>query len=285
MPNAKEIMEKLNPIKSSKRYEESWDKFLQFNGNVPPEMIIEENLIEYFDYLRNEKHFASSTLWSQYSMLNHKVQILYGKKLQTMPRLTIQLKSYEAGYNRKSSSVFSFEDINKFLETAPNEDSFLHKKAIAVIAFCEGLRCADLISIICNDLEFDQTTGYWIKYNVSKQATVVINKFNVPMKYANYVTNYCNRLRDLKIFESRLWKTYRTKRDGSYYTSQPMGIHILSKIPMDIAKYLGLLHTESYTGYAFRRSAATVMAESGASSTLMRTHFNWKSETTATKYI
>jgi len=283
--SAKVILDNLVPIKSSKRYEGCWNKFIEYTGSVP-ETLIEDVFIQYFDYLRKEKQFASSTLWSEYSMLNYKVQMMYGKKLQTLPRLTMQLKSYEAGYKRKTSMIFSLLDINKFLETAPNENYFLHMKAVAVISFSGGLRCADLVSILCNDLEFDGITGYWIKYTVSKQATAVTNKFNVAMNYSQYITNYCNRLRELKIFETRLWKTYRTKRDGSsYYTSQPMGIHVLSKIPMEIAKFLGLSNKESYTGHAFRRSTASAMAESGATTSLMRTHFNWKSEATAMKYI
>ena len=63
-----------------------------------------------------------------------------------------------------------------------------------------------------------------------------------------------------------------------------MGIHVLSKIPMDIAKFLRLSNKESYTGHAFRRSTASAMAESGATTSFMRTHFNWKSEATAMKY-
>ena len=158
-----------------------------------PVKLSDDIFIKYFDYFRNEKKYASSRLWCEYSMLNRKIQILYGKKLQTMPRLTIQLKSYEAGYKRKTSSIFSLLHINKFLESAPNEYAFIHQKAIAVIAFFGGLRCADLVSIVCNDLEFDETTGYWIKYNVSKQIHVVTNKFNIKIKYAQYITNYCNR--------------------------------------------------------------------------------------------
>jgi len=64
-----------------------------------------------------------------------------------------------------------------------------------------------------------------------------------------------------------------------------MGIHVLGKIPMQIAKFLELSNPDSYTRHAFRRSTASAMAESGASTTLMRTHFNWKSEATAMKYI
>jgi len=283
--SAAEILEKINPIKSTKRYEDTWNKFIKYTGCLP-DKLCEEIFIQYFDYLRNEKQFASSTLWTEYSMLNYKVKILYGQKLQMMPRLTMQLKSYEAGYQRKTSSIFTMSHINKFLESAPNDNSFLHKKAISVISICGGLRCADLVTITCNDLLFDVTTGYWIKYTVSKQINFITNKFNVPLNYSQYITNYCNRLRELKIYESRLWKTYRTRRDGSsYYTSQPMGIHILGKIPIEIAKYLQLPNSESYTGHAFRRSTASAMAESGASTALMRTHFNWKSESTSMKYI
>jgi len=144
-----EILEQINPLKSAKRYEESWSKFIKFNNGIVPEKLHEDIFIQYFDYLRNEKQYASSTLWSVYSIINHKVQIMYGQKLQTMPRLTIQLKSYEAGYKRKTSSIFSLSDIKIFLETAPNDNTFLHQKAVSVIAFSGGLRCADLVTIMC----------------------------------------------------------------------------------------------------------------------------------------
>ena len=94
--SAKDILDNLVPIKSSKRYEGCWNKFIEYTGSVPL-TLIEDVFIQYFDYLRKEKQFASSTLWWEYSMLNYKVQMMYGKKLQTLPRLTMQLKSYEAG--------------------------------------------------------------------------------------------------------------------------------------------------------------------------------------------
>jgi len=54
---------------------------------------------------------------------------------------------------------------------------------------------------------------------------------------------------------------------------------------MKIAKFLRLSTKESYTGHAFRRSTASGMAESDATTSFMRTHFNRKSEATAMKYI
>ena len=127
-------------------------------------------------------------------MLNNKMQLLFGEKLQIHPRLTILLKSYEAGYVRKTAGQFSKEQIMSFLENAPDEDEFIHIKAAVVLSYFGGLRCADLISITCDDMEFNETTGMWVTYVVSKQKGEQIqNKFNVPLEYCKYIERYDHR--------------------------------------------------------------------------------------------
>ena len=96
-----DIMSDAMPIKSNKRYDNVWNEFCEYHKltdlQIEPS---EELLIQYFDHLKKTKGFASSTIWSLYSMINHKFQLLYGKKLQVFPRINILLKSFEAGYVR-----------------------------------------------------------------------------------------------------------------------------------------------------------------------------------------
>ena len=91
--SAAEILETLNPIKSSKRYDFHWDQFLEFTECSTNKKPTEENLIVYFDHLKCTKKLAASTIWSIYSMLNYKMQLFFGEKLQKYPRLTTLLKS------------------------------------------------------------------------------------------------------------------------------------------------------------------------------------------------
>ena len=85
---------------------------------------------------------------------------MFDNKLQLFQRLTLLLKKFEAGYKLKTVSVFKKEEIVRFLETAPDDGEFIHMKAgNIVIAYFGGLRCADLVMLNDDDLEFNESTS------------------------------------------------------------------------------------------------------------------------------
>ena len=284
--SADEILNELNPLKSSKKYNDRWNEFMNFSNINQDNEPNEESFLTYFDNLKHQKNLASSTMWSIYSMLNHKMQMVYGQKLQKYPRLTALLKSYEANYVRKTAKVFSKEDFNRFLKDAPDEGEFVHIKAGIVIAFCGGLRCADLLSLMCEDFEFNQLTGMWINYSVSKnRGELIRNKFNVPLEYCSYLQAYDEKLADCGVGNGRVFKTFRLKKDGTgYYINQPMGIHLISKFPTKMAEFLKLKDSKLYTGHSIRRSSANVLAEAGTTTEVLQKNFNWKNQATCSKY-
>ena len=53
--------------------------------DIPP---VEKDHLFYFKYLREEKHYASSSMWTHYSMLNCVVKNIYGIPRQPLPRIT-----------------------------------------------------------------------------------------------------------------------------------------------------------------------------------------------------
>lgn len=284
--SAEVIISEINPMKSTKKYNTSWQQFLDYT-EIKDRKPTEQDFLQYFDYQRNEKKLAASTLWSSYSMINSKYQLNFGEKLQSFPRLTMQLKSYEAGYVRKTANIFSKEDIFRFIETAPDTNEFIYMKAATIICYYGGLRCADLTSINTDDLEFNEVSGMWVNYSVSKQRGEQIkNKFNIPLEFCGYLERYDHKLADCNASEGRLMKSYRLHKDGShYYTKQPMGVNIISKITVKIATYLGLANPSTYTGHSLRRTAANILAEAGTCSAAMKKHFNWRNEQTAMKYV
>lgn len=284
--SAQNIIQELRPVKSAKRYDTAWKDFIEYS-KLDDQIPSEEHFIEYFDHLRNTKQYASSTMWSVYSMLNTNFQLMSGKKLQIFPRLQILLKSYEAGYKRKTANVFTKAQIDQFLENAPDIGEFVHIKAAVVLCYFGGLRCADLVNIETDNFEFSETTGMWVTYVISKQRGESINnRFNVPLNYCQYLEKYDHELARCGKSDGRLMKTFRKNKQGDgYYTSQPMGIHLLRKMTIKVAEFLKLPDAERYTGHALRRSSANSLAEAGVSTTLMKKHFNWKSEATALKYV
>ena len=219
------ILDESSQIITKERYDKAWATFIQWVGVSADNQPGEDDFANYLNFLKTQRKFAASTLWSHYSMLNRGYQVKYGLRLQSFPRLTLLMKGFESGYVRKTSSIFSKAEIDKFLCDAPNLNEYIHLKMTAVVSFSGGLRCADLIKINVDDIQFDDATGYWISYDVSKQlGERKKNQFNVSLGYSVYITAYKDKLNEQRLWAGNIMKTFRIKKDGTgYYTRQPMG--------------------------------------------------------------
>ena len=69
------------------------------------------------------------------------------------------------------------------------------------------------------------------------------------------------------------------------FVNQPMGKSYLSSIGKDVAGVLKLDNPERYTGHCFRRTAATMAADGGATTQQMQKAFGWTSANTAQRYV
>ena len=112
MSSVLSLEEALLSIKEGSRgkYRKVWMDFLQFSGSRQEEfqtkMPSEEDLTNYFKFLRENKKFASSTLWTNYSMLNSIIKGIYNKRLQhEYPRITSLLKTYDTDIKKKLNAL------------------------------------------------------------------------------------------------------------------------------------------------------------------------------------
>lgn len=64
-----------------------------------------------------------------------------------------------------------------------------------------------------------------------------------------------------------------------------VGKNKFGKMPKEIAEYLKLPDVDLYTGHCFRRTFATVLADTGANVTALKRHGGWKSTSVAEGYI
>ena len=59
--NVDEILNGVLPKKSDTKYKERWDTFAKFAAGKEPN---EEMFLQFFDYLRRERNYKASTLWT-----------------------------------------------------------------------------------------------------------------------------------------------------------------------------------------------------------------------------
>lgn len=66
-------------------------------------------------------------------------------------------------------------------------------------------------------------------------------------------------------------------------TGKAVGVNTMGSYPQIIADYLGL--AGKFTGHAFRRSSATIMADAGANGQQLKRLGRWKSSSVADSYV
>lgn len=93
------------------------------------------------------------------------------------------------------------------------------------------------------------------------------------MKYA--------ALRSTKAKTNRFFLNYQNGK----CTSQPIGRNKFGMMPKQIATFLNLQNAHEYTGHSFRRSSATLLADSGADILTLKRHGGWRSSNVAEGYI
>ena len=74
---AAEILDAMAPQKSSAAYEKAWIDFTDYRkgrDNIEEEPK-EDIYVRYFDFLKNEKGFVASTMWTKFSLLNNCHQV------------------------------------------------------------------------------------------------------------------------------------------------------------------------------------------------------------------
>ena len=68
-------------------------------------------------------------------------------------------------------------------------------------------------------------------------------------------------------------------------TRQVIGKNKIREVPQTIASHLKLQNPKQYTGHCFRRTAATLLSESGANMQMIKQLGRWRSDAIAQGYI
>ncbi|EDS42366.1 conserved hypothetical protein [Culex quinquefasciatus] len=192
------------------------------------------------------------------------------------------LKRKLDGYRPKKSKIYTKEQIFKFLKEA--EDSVhLATKVALIIGVYGACRREKIMKLSLDDIEDLKDS---IKITIPNTKTKIMRQFIVTKGEAPGVDM-------LKLFRlyaekrpagtghSRFFVSYRFGK----CTKQAMGINTIAKLPRIIAEHLKLPSPELYTGHCFRRSSASLLADSGVDISVLKRHGGWKSSSVAEGYV
>lgn len=116
---AKIVIENLLPPQSKERYLKAYSDFIKWRSEKKVNSLSESVFITYFNEL--SKKLQPSSLWSIYSMLKATVITKHDVNIRDYDKLTALLKRQSDGFKSKKSKVFTAEEVQNFLNKAPDE--------------------------------------------------------------------------------------------------------------------------------------------------------------------
>ena len=263
------------------RYQEQWKLFV--SKKKVKEEYDDKKLLEFFKQIRNK--YAPSTLWVIYSCLNSYFIDSFGKDLKQLPRLSKYLKRETHLYVAKQSKVFKPEEIHKVLlhcqQSSSPKDTLMG--VIISLMYYGLLRCTDVLRINVQDVSIDRGGKVIVKFDHTRKRVNFGFTFWVPHLYAPlYKKYFCELERSNAKRNTRFLKNYNSKAGTR---TKQTGKNMVTKSIHHMCLILGISDSEGYTTHCFRRSAATNLADAGVSLVNLKRHGQWKSDSTAERYI
>lgn len=123
---------------------------------------------------------------------------------------------------------------------------------------------------------FNSKNEAMLVVNVLNTKTKINRSFTISREFYDIVTKY-KALRPLNCKADRFFLNFLKGE----CTQQPIGHNKFAAMPKQIAEYLDLPESHLYTGHSFRRTLATILANSGCNITTLKRHGGWKSATVA----
>jgi integrase len=280
---ANKVNEELLPDSSKDLYLKEYNRFKNWCKEKKCPNYLSSSIIEsYFKELSEQ--YVPSTLWSKFSMLKKTLLIFDKFELTNWNKISQWLKNQDKYHKRKKATTFSRQEIDLFLEQAPDDSYFIHKLAF-LIGLYGGLRIGELGLLNFEDIE-EVSNGLRIIIRRSKtdQAgegnVFIIPPDKTPSRCAvKYYRQYLSKISFKKT--GRFFHQYRNKK----VTRQNLGKSWFQQLPKTIAKWLQIPNWENYTGHSIRRTAATWVADAGVTKIQMKRHFRWKSESMVDEYV
>lgn len=272
---ANSIIQDLLPAKSKRQYETAYGQFMVWRKERNAMKLSENVLLAYFG--EKAKSVKGSTLWALYSMLKSTCNIKENVDIGKYLKLISFLKKQMVGYRPKKSKVLTNNDIFDFMNKAP-DDTYLLTKVLLIFGISGACRRDELVKMAVENVN-DKGSVLIINIPASKTDKPRVFTITNP-EYIEVYRRYV-ALRPLYSDTSRLFLNYQKGK----CTSQAVGINKIGSAPCQIAKFLKLENPELYTGHCFRRSSATLLANTGADISMLKRHGGWKSGTVAEGYV
>ena len=276
---ARMVLETSKVEKMYDRYQQMWKDYCDFHELTNER---DDQMLKGF-FMELSKKYAASTLWVIYSCVNAYFIEKYGTKLNTMPRLSKFLKQVTQHHVCRKSKVFTKDQVHRVLmyaqESGNPEDTLM---GVGVALMYYGLlRSVDVLNVEVSDVEVVKGKTVYISFEHKRKRRNPGFAFHIPLIYSPVFHRYTSELNPYAKKDSRYLKNFN---DKTRIRTQNAGRGAVSRWISRMCDILGVSKT-GYTTHAFRRSAATNLADSGVSFVNLKRHGQWSSDSVVEGYI
>lgn len=248
---------------------------------------LSQNVLDFAESYHEIGH-CTSTLWSSMSPIKRYLKMKFNFNIDSeVPTLQSLFKNWEKEETVTKSAVFTRKHLESFLTSAPSDEKYLPIKVAAVVSTFGLLRTQEQADFRFDDLskEGNIYVGQVArrKGKGPKQIASFFIQGEVFVKTIDeYVSKFSDQQKQLASCENRLLRKFNVQNQP---TAQVIGKNTIGQYPRKIADYLKLSNAEEYTGHAFRRTGATLLANSGVQMLTLKMAGGWNSDKIAQSYI
>jgi len=227
---------------------------------------------------------APTTLWSS---LTHLTKYLRLECNVEIDRKLINewLKKESQKHTKKKAPSFTREQVFAWLDQTPNEPCYLARKLFIIFSYYGAMRLSEAKSLTWDSIS-QEPEGLRVSFFREKTRTSsspLIPLSSLPSRNSLIIYLDYKSQAQSKAVNGNFWVKYDEKLNK--FVNSTIGIHILATWTQLLAKDLGLPNWQDYTSHSMRVTSATVLADSGASSTNLKRHGGWASESMAESYV
>ncbi|XP_063391498.1 uncharacterized protein LOC134677015 isoform X3 [Cydia fagiglandana] len=238
------------PVKSKDRYIYAYENFLTWRKDKNTDLLNEDIILSYFEEMSAK--YKPSTLWAMYSMLKCGLKRNHNICMENYRRVVALLRNLNKGYVCKKLKALSIENVEKFIDEAP-DDKYLATKVALIFGVTGGLRRQELSLLTTNHID---NHGEIFIIKIPHTKNKLQDSFVVPGKYYKTVKKY----QDLRVASAPSNRFFQAYRDGKC-RAQVIGKNKFGKMPKEIAEFLKLPDAKSYTGHTLRSGSRVVAVE------------------------
>ena len=254
----------------------------------------EKTLINFFTYISNTdgNGYAGNSLWTVYSAINANYQKVTGKKMQRLFNLSKVMRNLTKDHVPVKANTFTKEDLSKIFDGGLLDiDNPLHLESLVggILSIYGLLRQNELLRItkkLVNKMLRESTAGedMTCDYPWATKTRKTGFAFRIPARFRYLFEMYLGQLDDSVKDEARFLKNMNIK---SKKRSQNLGERKVNQFPKLWGSLLGYdeQFVEGLTSHSFRRTAATILADSGTDMINLKRMGRWSSEKCVEGYI